>query len=49
MKKYIGMLVNETSHKSVKVIVHTLFEAEAKLAQIAKNENMIVEDIMEID
>jgi hypothetical protein len=49
MKNYIGLLVSDTgSYRTVKVIVHSLFEAENKLNEIAKKEEMIVEDIMEI-
>ena len=47
-KNYIGILVNMTSHKSVKVTVHSLFEAETKLNEIANKEGLIIEDIMEI-
>lgn len=48
MKNYIGLLVDGNSCRSIKVTVHSLFEAESKLNEIASKEGLIVEDIMEI-
>lgn len=48
IKTYIGILSGVFGTTKVKVAAHSLFEAESRLEQIAKQSGKFVEDIMEI-
>ena len=48
IKKYIGILSGVFGTTKVKIAAHSLFEAEARLEQIAKQSGRFVEDIMEV-
>lgn len=48
IKTYIGILSGVFGTIKVKVVAHSLFEAESRLEQIAKQAGKFVEDIMEI-